>query len=39
MNLHLTENVFLRDVFDLGAPLPELHEDAASKVSKQTRVS
>lgn len=39
MNHHLTENVFIREVFRMEAPLPELNEENASKQSKQTRVS
>ena len=39
MNHHLTKNPFLREIFQLGSPLPdELNEDATNKQSKQTRV-
>lgn len=38
MNLHLSENVMLRDIFDLGDPIPALSEMHSSRPSKQERL-
>lgn len=38
MNLHLSENVILREIFGLGAPIPALSALASNRPSKQERL-
>ena len=39
MNIHLTENSMVREIFGLGAPIPAINALASTKPSKQERVS
>ena len=38
MNLHLSSNFVLREVFELGAPLPAFDPNSSTKLSKSERV-
>ena len=38
MNLHLSNNFVLREVFELGPPLPAYDPNSSSKLSKSERV-
>jgi hypothetical protein len=37
MNLHLSNNFVLREVFELGAPLPAFDPNSSTKLSKSVR--
>lgn len=39
MNIHLTENFMIREIFALGAPIPAINTLASTRPSKQERVS
>ena len=39
MNLHLANNFVLREVFELGAPLPAFDPLSGTKMSKSERVN
>ena len=39
MNLHLSTNMMLREIFELGSPLLDYDESLGSKPTKSQRVS